>query len=51
MKRKGAAPFIKRAERYLKSARLLLKEGDYESCVSRVRFGFEYIESLLMASG
>ncbi len=33
---------IKRAEKYLRSAELLLKEGDYESSVSRTYYAMFY---------
>jgi len=33
---------IKRAMRYLKSAEILLKEGDYESSVSRTYYAMFY---------
>jgi len=33
---------IKRARRYLKSADLLLRDGDYESCVSRAYYAMFY---------
>jgi len=39
---------LKRAERYLRSAELLLKEGDYESTVSRVYYAMFYSAEALM---
>lgn len=33
---------IKRAKRYIKSAEILLKEGDYESTVSRTYYAMFY---------
>ena len=43
---------IKRAERYLRSARLLLIDGDYESCVSRTYYAMFYAaEAALLTKG
>ena len=43
---------ILRAERYLKSARLLIEDGDYESAVSRVYYAMFYcVEALLLTKG
>lgn len=39
---KETAALIERAMRYLKSAELLLKDGDYESCVSRTYYAMFY---------
>jgi len=39
---KEIGSLIKRAERYLKSAKTLLKEGDYESSVSRTYYAMFY---------
>lgn len=40
---------IARAKRYLKSARLLIKDSDYESAVSRVYYAMFYcVEALLL---
>ena len=39
---------IKRARKYLKTATLLLKEGDYESCVSRVYYAMFYSAQALL---
>jgi uncharacterized protein (UPF0332 family) len=39
---------IKRAERYLKSAELLLKEEDYESSVSRTYYAMFYSAQALL---
>ncbi|MDA8215612.1 MAG: HEPN domain-containing protein [Nitrospiraceae bacterium] len=40
---------ISRAKRYMKSARLLIKDGDYESAVSRVYYAMFYcVEALLL---
>ena len=40
---------IKRAKKYLKSADMLLKMKDYESCVSRVYYAMFYVvEALLL---
>lgn len=35
---KEVESLVKRAKRYIKSAQLLLKEGDYESSVSRTYY-------------
>jgi len=41
-----------RAKRYMKSARLLIKDGDYESAVSRVYYAMFYcVEALLLTKG
>ncbi len=43
---------IARAKRYMKSARLLIKDGDYESAVSRVYYAMFYcVEALLLTKG
>ena len=43
---------IKRAEKYLKSARILLQEGDYESSVSRTYYAMFYsVEAVLLTKG
>jgi hypothetical protein len=40
---------IERAKRYLKSARILLKDGDFESCVSRSYYAMFYaVEAVLL---
>ena len=40
---------IKRAKRYLKSAEILIKEGDYESSVSRTYYAMFYpVQALLL---
>jgi len=39
---KEAESLMQRASRYLKSADLLLAEGDYESCVSRAYYAMFY---------
>ena len=39
---KEAMALIKRAERYLKSAEILLKDEDYESSVSRTYYAMFY---------
>ncbi|MDQ1328516.1 MAG: hypothetical protein QG641_1801 [Candidatus Poribacteria bacterium] len=40
---------IKRSKRYLKSAEILLKEEDYESCVSRVYYAMFYsVQAILL---
>lgn len=43
---------MSRAKRYMKSARLLIKDGDYESAVSRVYYAMFYcVEALLLTTG
>ena len=43
---------LKRSKRYLKSAELLLEEGDYESSVSRTYYAMFYsVEALLLTRG
>ncbi len=43
---------IARAKRYMRSARLLIKDGDYESAVSRVYYAMFYcVEALLLTKG
>lgn len=43
---------IERANKYLKSAEILLKEGDYESSVSRAYYAMFYsVEALLLTKG
>lgn len=40
---------ISRSERYIKSAELLLKDGDYESTVSRIYYAMFYcVQALLL---
>lgn len=41
---------IKRAERYLRSSRILLKEGDYESSVSRSYYAMFYSTEAVLLS-
>ena len=41
---------IKRAERYLLSAKLLLKEGDYESSVSRIYYAMFFAAQAALLS-
>ena len=49
---KEVESLIKRARRYLKSAEILLKEGDFESCVSRAYYAMFYsAEALLLTKG
>ena len=46
---KEADSLIKRAMKYLKSARLLLENGDYESSVSRAYYAMFYsTEAILL---
>lgn len=46
------ASLIERARRYLKSARMLLGEPDYESCVSRVYYAMFYAaQAMLLTKG
>ncbi|MBD3286710.1 HEPN domain-containing protein [candidate division WOR-3 bacterium] len=46
---KEITSLIKRAQRYLKSAKLLLKEGDNESSVSRIYYAMFYsVQALLL---
>ena len=41
---------LSRSERYMKSARLLIKDGDYESAVSRVYYAMFYcVEAVLLS--
>lgn len=43
---------LSRARRYIKSAKLLIKDGDYESAVSRVYYAMFYsVEALLLTKG
>ena len=43
---------VKRAEKYLKSAEILLNAGDYESSISRVYYAMFYVvEALLLTEG
>lgn len=43
---------LERANKYLKSARLLLQEEDFESCVSRCYYAmFFCVEALLLTKG
>ncbi len=47
-----AASLLERAGKYLKSARLLLDSGDYESCVSRAYYAmFFSAEAVLLTKG
>lgn len=49
---KETAALIKRAQRYLKSAELLLKDGDFESTVSRAYYAMFYaVEAALLTKG
>ena len=49
---KEIGSLIKRARRYLQSAEILLKEGDFESCVSRAYYAMFYsAEALLLTKG
>jgi len=46
---KEVKSLIERASRYLKSAEILLKEGDYESSVSRTYYAMFYsVQALLL---
>ena len=43
---------LSRASRYMKSAKLLIEDGDYESAVSRVYYAMFYsVEALLLTKG
>ena len=43
---------VSRSKRYMKSSRLLIKDGDYESAVSRVYYAMFYsVEALLLTKG
>lgn len=43
---------LSRARRYMKSAKLLIEDGDYESAVSRVYYAMFYsVEALLLTKG
>ncbi len=43
---------IKKANRFLKSASILLDDGDYDSCVSRCYYAMFYVtEALLLIKG
>ena len=43
---------VRRAQKYLKSARILLNAEDYESSVSRVYYAMFYaVEALLLSEG
>ena len=49
---KEVKSLIQRAKRYLKSAELLIKEGDYESSVSRTYYAMFYsVEAILLTKG
>ena len=49
---KEARELIKRSQKYLESADMLLKAADYESCVSRVYYAMFYaVESLFLIKG
>ncbi|MHC4509144.1 MAG: HEPN domain-containing protein [Planctomycetota bacterium] len=44
-----ASALIERAKRYLRSAEILLKDGDFESCASRTYYAMFYgVEALLL---
>lgn len=45
---KEIASLIQRAERYLRSAEMLLKEGDYESSVSRTYYAMFYLAQAML---
>ena len=46
---KEITSLIRRAKRYLKSAKILLEEGDYESSVSRTYYAMFYsVQALLL---
>jgi uncharacterized protein (UPF0332 family) len=42
---------IAKAQRYLKSARLLLDDGDHESCVSRSYYAMFYCAQAMLLTG
>lgn len=43
---------FRRADKYIKSARILLDEGDYESCVSRAYYAMFFVaEAALLSKG
>ncbi len=47
-----AAGLVKKAQRYLKSAELLIRDGDYDSAVSRAYYAMFYLtEALLLRRG
>lgn len=47
-----AAGLVKKAQRYLKSAELLIRDGDYDSAVSRAYYAMFYLtEALLLRQG
>lgn len=49
---KEIASLIERARKYLESAEILLKSGDFESSVSRVYYAMFYsVEALLLTEG
>lgn len=49
---KEISALIRKAERYLKSAELLLKDGDFESSISRVYYAMFYsAEAILLTKG
>lgn len=49
---KEITSLISRAERYLRSAEMLLKEGDYESSISRTYYAMFYsAEAMLITKG
>jgi uncharacterized protein (UPF0332 family) len=48
----GSNPLIEKAERFIRSAQLLIGEGDYDSAASRMYFAMLYIaQSLLEKRG
>ena len=44
----GDADLLRKAQRYLESARLLLESGDYDSAVSRAYYAAFYLAELLL---
>ncbi len=49
---KEAATLIKRAEKYVQSAEMLLEHKDYESCVSRTYYAMFYCaQAVLLTKG
>ena len=49
---KETAALVQKAKRYIKSAKILLNDGDFESCVSRIYYAMFYCaEAALLTKG
>ena len=50
--KKEIKDLLKKADRYLRSAKILLNDGDYDSCISRCYYAMFYsAEALLLTKG